>query len=702
MEEASLENIFSNPGLEQVATQILIYSDFSTIAKCLRLSKKVNQNLSENKKIFWKLQMEKSWLKSSLFRFLDGNERFGHKCAPLKFYNPKLSDKDSFESMKSFFGEFDQTFNSILTRKFKVAFSYHRYLPPLYAVCYLGSLKTVKLLYRFRNHIGLKLWNPETYDLKYSPLHYACEGGFYEIIDFLCDGQTSQELGLDWNIRDDNGKAPISYACEQHHGRVIELLLRSSSDLKIHFSPSVQHQFEKLFRRLCDQSDYWFIEMLCQNAAKIGFNINAQRRSTKDRTALHEACVTKRNPDLELVKILCNHKISTNLNPNIVDEFGRTALHYACFHGHFEIVKKLCWIDADIKIADRDGHTPLTSAMEQFHYEIVDFLLNNHPFDDIANTINKKTGWNLLHYACCYNFPNVVNVFLNPDYLIHWQAIDPNGETPSSVALVNGHIEIIKALYRSREISKINFASKDLSGWTSLHYAVQYGFHDLIDFMYAKQDILNTNWNAADKDGLTPLHLACQSKSPEAMIKLCRYAYKCKIDWNSKDNFGRSPFHLICENFSLPTVEQFLDYCSYEILCEEARNKIYLNAKDDQGCTPLHYACCNGQAEIVEFYCFNADKINFDWNDKDDSGFTPIHYACKTENSAIIELLLENRQRLGIDMTVRDANGKDLFEYAYEIGLQHRCLRHYQSEMVSFKRPPDPCTLRKAKIAKTE
>ena len=491
MEEASLENIFTNPGLEQVATRILIYSDFSTIAKCLRLSKKVNGNLSENKKIFWKLQMEKSWLKTSLFRFLDENERFGHKCVPFKFYNPKISDKDSFESMKSFFGEFDRTFNSILTRKFKVAFSYHSHLPPLYAACYLGSLKTVKLLYRFRNQIGLKLWNPDTYELKYSPLHYACDEGRYEVIEFLSDKQKSQELGLDWNIRDDRGMAPISYACERHQGRVLELLLKSSNDLKIQFNFSVQVQFENLFRRLCDQSEYRLIEMLCQNAPKIGFDINVQRRSTKNRTALHEACVTKRHPDLELVKILCDHKISTNLNPNVVDEFGRTALHYACFHGHFEIVKKLCWINADLKIADRDGHTPLTTAMEKFRYEIVDYLLNNHPFDDIANTINKKTGWNLLHYACCYNFQNVVKVFLNQDYLIHWQAIDPKGETPSSVALVNGHIDIIKALFNHRQITKINFTSKDSYGWTSLHYAVYYGFYNLIDFMYAKQNLLN-------------------------------------------------------------------------------------------------------------------------------------------------------------------------------------------------------------------
>mmetsp|Transcript_112205 Transcript_112205/g.198759 ORF Transcript_112205/g.198759 Transcript_112205/m.198759 type:complete len:738 (+) Transcript_112205:103-2316(+) len=56
--------------------------------------------------------------------------------------------------------------------------------------------------------------------------------------------------------------------------------------------------------------------------------------------------------------------LACNADPAAVDTFGQTALHFACRHGHADVVKALCDKGAPISAQDNDGHYPLQSLCE--------------------------------------------------------------------------------------------------------------------------------------------------------------------------------------------------------------------------------------------------------------------------------------------------------------------------------------------------
>jgi ankyrin repeat protein len=59
---------------------------------------------------------------------------------------------------------------------------------------------------------------------------------------------------------------------------------------------------------------------------------------------------------------------------NAKDEYGRTALMFASYLGHKEVVKLLLEAGADVNTRDKDGFTALTLASENGHKEIIELL----------------------------------------------------------------------------------------------------------------------------------------------------------------------------------------------------------------------------------------------------------------------------------------------------------------------------------------
>ena len=70
------------------------------------------------------------------------------------------------------------------------------------------------------------------------------------------------------------------------------------------------------------------------------------------------ACITKETLALRIARVL----LSRGARADCVDRLGRTALSYACEHGHCKLVKLLIDDDYDINMADKEGNTPLMYA----------------------------------------------------------------------------------------------------------------------------------------------------------------------------------------------------------------------------------------------------------------------------------------------------------------------------------------------------
>lgn len=62
---------------------------------------------------------------------------------------------------------------------------------------------------------------------------------------------------------------------------------------------------------------------------------------------------------------------------DVQDNYGRTALHMACFYGHMELTRVLVSLWADPVITDDMGRLPRDIATERGHFSITDYLLAN-------------------------------------------------------------------------------------------------------------------------------------------------------------------------------------------------------------------------------------------------------------------------------------------------------------------------------------
>ena len=87
-----------------------------------------------------------------------------------------------------------------------------------------------------------------------------------------------------------------------------------------------------------------------------------------------------------------------NFDINAKDKDGRTALHYAAFHGTPETVQALIAVGADVNAKDKDGLTPLHDAAFHGTPETVQALI------DAGADVNAKgyADQTPLHYAAGY------------------------------------------------------------------------------------------------------------------------------------------------------------------------------------------------------------------------------------------------------------------------------------------------------------
>lgn len=127
------------------------------------------------------------------------------------------------------------------------------------------------------------------------------------------------------------------------------------------------------------------------------------------------------------------------------DHNGHTAMIKASIHGHLDILKRLIKLEADYKIGDTNGLSPLTWAIRSDQLECVKELLKLKYYD-INKSDHDKTQTKPLHWACWADRSKIVKHLI--DNRAHIDAIDEGGLTPlhMSSRVVNGDFKTIELL----------------------------------------------------------------------------------------------------------------------------------------------------------------------------------------------------------------------------------------------------------------
>ena len=194
-------------------------------------------------------------------------------------------------------------------------------------------------------------------------------------------------------------------------------------------------------------------------------NVNLDLQDQQGKTALHCAIKygTQRSIDLLLNK---------GADPYIKDNEGSTALHLAATYGHTEVLKELIKREPSrLKEKDENGRTLLHLAARKGYVKAVEFLIDQDPNSD--PNIQDKYGYSVLHWAAIY--PDILNILLKTNINLDLQ--DQQGKTALHCAIQYGTQRSIDLLLNKGADPYI----KDTKGITAAMLAKQYGFKDIID-----------------------------------------------------------------------------------------------------------------------------------------------------------------------------------------------------------------------------
>ncbi|KAF2181428.1 ankyrin, partial [Zopfia rhizophila CBS 207.26] len=202
----------------------------------------------------------------------------------------------------------------------------------------------------------------------------------------------------------------------------------------------------------------------------------------------------------------------SDIEANLKDINGQTALSLTARYGHEVVVKLLLDKGVDLEAKDKDnGQTPLLWAAQYGHEAVVELLLNTGADLEAKDNDNSQTP---LLWAAKEGHEAVVKLLL--DKGADLKARDKNGQTPLSWAAEKGHEAVIKLLLKLLLDKSVDLEAKDKNnGQTPLSLAARYGHEAVVKLLFDK----GADLEAKDKNGQTPLSWATQ-KGHGAVVKL--------------------------------------------------------------------------------------------------------------------------------------------------------------------------------------
>ncbi|XP_023313729.1 ankyrin repeat, PH and SEC7 domain containing protein secG-like [Trichogramma pretiosum] len=378
----------------------------------------------------------------------------------------------------------------------------------------------------------------DRYDVNYADesglthLHVACWAGYKVAI------QKFLEFGHSPNIVHPKFHSPLWIVLYYGDKEAAELLLRNGADPNIIDSKGWT-PLHLVCKRNNDDDDEGLAEWFFKINDELNQLLRIDARDKKGRTPLHVALDYGKKKAIELL-------LRRGLDPNIVNEKGRTPLHQICskYHdddddddGHDGVVcnpyalAELFFRINDEKeqlvqmnVQDNYGNTPLHLAMEKPDRNLIELLLRRGADPKLVN----EDGRTPLHIISIsndeddddddYDYDNnaLVELFLTindeKQQMVKINAQDQEGYTSLHLALINGYKKLSEVLLKRG--AGPNLANAE--GSTPLHFVARVDVDGLAKLFFKVNDKLNqvVEIDPLDKLGRTPLQWAVAHAAP--------------------------------------------------------------------------------------------------------------------------------------------------------------------------------------------
>ena len=386
-------------------------------------------------------------------------------------------------------------------------------------------------------------------------------------------------------------------------------------------------------KRLIQQGDY----------------VNAANRNNQ--TVLYCACKTGRT---EVAESLLDIGASVSL--------GAKPLIAAVRNNNYDCVKLLLQHNASINCTNRKRESPMSVALEKYHYSIILLLLQ---YGAIPSASLSYIEIQLLKHAKVEHARTIQK-------LIDKNFINLTSESTFlaafSFAFKRGSVELAERMLSYDSHSKIEQLYPDAA-----YYSAKNNWPTVLSELFRKGVDIN-----ARTDGQTPLYVACQEGHEYVVILLL--------------NNGANP--------NIPNTPSASKYCSLPLQIAVQRgnttifDKLLENgAKFNQFRQPLLHIACSGADEwknasetgeaIVErvlsiIRLLLQQGVNV--NAISDVGDTALYYACTKQQMQVVQILLEagadvnlTSKRLYPLMAACDAGNAELISLLLKAGADVKC-----------------------------
>ena len=381
-------------------------------------------------------------------------------------------------------------------------------------------------------------------------------------------------------------------------------------------------------------------EVLKQNRS---FEVD-RPRADGNKTALYLACEKGYE---DIVNLLLKRKANATICDSETDK-KYSPLTIAARNGHLTIVKTL--LKAGIGIESRDGEnrTALYAAAANNKLEVVEYLcLSKAEINSYG-----RNGWTPLTVATVEGHNEIIKALLKYDADLEKVKKDEKGDfTAVFQASAGNHPDIVEYLCKSG--AKVNVYG--INGWTPLTAAASEGYTEVVNILLKFGKGIDLEMVAKSKEGdSTALYHATVGNHPDIVEILCKAGAKVNVYGIN----GWTPLTAAAKNGFTEVVNVLQKY-SADL---EMRNQ----PPGGGGNTPLHHAVDNNHLETVEVLCkAGASQSSY----SSYVGYTPLTCAVDRGKIEIIKILL----KYGADPHQKDKSGvygKNAFETAQTNGRQ--------------------------------
>ena len=217
-----------------------------------------------------------------------------------------------------------------------------------------------------------------------------------------------------------------------------------------------------------------------------------------ERNCLHEAAISGRQEILEV-------GIARGVDIDLMDVYGRLPLHYACIHGHVDMVRLLLEANPTyVNSTDHDNFTPLIHSIIHRNLRCADQLLSKGARINPAT----ETDHVPLNLACQYGAVDIVKLLLDRRANI---LADAEGLYPQHLVARKGVTPDI--LLMLQEYGADLDQRDKLYQWTPLFHAASEGFVDCVKVLLDH----NADPTILDEKGLSATYYATWEGHLECM-----------------------------------------------------------------------------------------------------------------------------------------------------------------------------------------